>query len=73
VVVVTPDQLRTLIAEAVKSASQPPPEQPVNVQELAKFYRTDPARVRLWVEQGCPHFRTGDVRGLRFWPDDVRR
>lgn len=70
---VTVSELRALVREAVAEVHRRhEPERPMTVKQLAALYGVDPDRVREWVKKGMPHFRTGDVRGLRIWPDGAR-
>ena len=48
------------------------PNRPLNVKELAAIYGVDTKRVREWIDDGMPCIRTGDVRGVRIWPDRAR-
>jgi hypothetical protein len=48
------------------------PEAPLGVKELGRLYGVADDRVREWIGEGMPCIRTGDVRGIRIWPDKAR-
>jgi hypothetical protein len=48
------------------------PEAPLSVRGLGRLYGVADDRVREWIGEGMPCIRTGDVRGIRIWPDKAR-
>jgi hypothetical protein len=68
--------IKTLVADAVADAlnvhSSNDLERPLKVSEYAKHQGVDPSVVRGWCEAGMPHYKTGDVRGIRIYPSRAR-
>ena len=74
-IVMTAPEVKHLIAEAVAAAMGGRvdlDEKPLSVRDIAKIYSVDSTRVRAWCDDGMPHIRTGDVRGIRIYPSRAR-
>lgn len=63
--------IRKAVAEEVGARSAVD-DRPLSVKDFAKIYGVDASRVRVWCEDGMPHIKIGDVRGIRIWPDRAR-
>ena len=74
-IILPASEVRHLIAEAVADAMGGRgdlDEKPLSVREFAKIYGVDSTRVRAWCDDGMPHIKTGDQRGIRIFPDRAR-
>ena len=74
-VILPVSEVKHLIAEAVAAAMGGRgdlDEKPLSVREFAKIYGVDSTKVRAWCDDGMPHIKTGDVRGIRIFLDRAR-